>query len=96
MGRSIWLDRDRCACWTAGGGLRRSEDFGVEIGAFFGGGVGGAIGTARPTSVCPRAFSTLGRLKRLNRDILEGARSSFGGGVLASGVGALGAGCATC
>jgi hypothetical protein len=42
------------------------------------GGVWGRIGTARPTSVCPRALSTFGRLNRLKRDILEVERSSLG------------------
>lgn len=47
------------------------------------GGVCGRIGTARPTSVWPRAFSTLGRLKRLNRDIFDVVRSIFGVRVVA-------------
>jgi hypothetical protein len=49
----------------------------MDMGAVGLGGVCGRIGTASPTSVCPRAFSTLGRLKRLNSDILEETRSSF-------------------
>jgi hypothetical protein len=49
----------------------------MEMGGVGLGGVCGRIGTARPTSVCPRALSTLGRLKRLNSDILDATRSSF-------------------
>ena len=52
----------------------------MDIGGVGLGGVCGRIGTARPTSVCPRAFSTLGLLKRLNNDILEATRSTFLGG----------------
>jgi hypothetical protein len=49
----------------------------MEIGVVDFGGICGCIGIARPTSVCPRAFSTLGLLKRLKRDILEDKRSGF-------------------
>ena len=52
----------------------------MESGAVGFGGVCGRIGIARPTSVCPLAFSTLGLLKRLNKDILDDERSSFGAG----------------
>jgi hypothetical protein len=67
-------------CWAGGEGFCLREDFGIEIGAVGLGGVCGRIGTARPTSVCPRAFSTLGLLKRLNKDIFEDTRSTFLGG----------------
>ena len=86
MGRSIWLDRIRCTCCTrctccaCGGGLCLREDFGGEGGGGFGG-YGACIGRASPISVCPRAFSTSGLLKRLKRDILDGARSSFAAGL---------------
>jgi hypothetical protein len=54
----------------------------MDTGAVGFGGVCGRIGTASPTSVCPRAFSTLGLLKRLNSEILEETRSScFDGAV---------------
>jgi hypothetical protein len=77
MGRNIWLERARIVCWAGGEGFCLRDDLGIEIGGVDLGGVWGRIGTARPTSVCPRAFSTLGRLKRLNKDILEDTRSSF-------------------
>lgn len=44
----------------------------------------------------PRAFSTFGRLKRLNRDILEAVRSILGSGLLAGVLVLVSAGCATC
>lgn len=80
MGRNIWLERARMVCWAGGEGFCLSDDFGVDSRGSGWGGVCGRIGTARPTSWWPRAFSTLGRLKRLNRDILEGVRSSWGAG----------------
>jgi hypothetical protein len=66
-------------CWAAGDGLCRRDDFGADVDGEGFGGVCGRIGTARPTSVCPRALSTFGRLKRLKSDIFEADRSSFGG-----------------
>lgn len=80
IGRNIWLDRARMVCWAGGEGFCRNADLGVEIGTDFGG-VWGRMGTARPTSMWPRAFSTFGRLNRLNKDILEDARSNLGTGV---------------
>jgi hypothetical protein len=65
-------------CWAGGDGLCRRDDFGAEDDCEGFGGVCGRIGTARPTSVCPRALSTFGRLKRLKSDIFEADRSSFG------------------
>lgn len=53
------------------------------------------MGTASPISMCPRAFSTLGRLKRLNRDILEGARSTFGSGASLAVARVFSVGCVT-
>ena len=80
--RNILLERARIVCWAGGEGFCLSEDFGMDTGSVDLGGVCGRIGTARPTSVWPRALSTLGRLKRLNRDILEETRSSFLEGVI--------------
>jgi hypothetical protein len=78
VGLNIWLERARMDCWAGGDGLCRKEDFGADVEGGDFGGVCGRIGMARPTSVCPRALSTFGRLNRLNSDIFEAARSSFG------------------
>jgi hypothetical protein len=51
------------------------------VGAAGFGGVCGRIGNASPTSVCPRAFSTFGRLNKLNSDSLDAVRPSFCVGV---------------
>lgn len=75
MGRNNILDRDRIDCCAAGEGFCRSADLGGTSGF---GGVCGRMGTASPTSVWPRAFSTLGRLKRLNSESFDGALASLG------------------
>jgi hypothetical protein len=78
MGLNNWLERARMLCCAGGEGFCRNEDFGADTtGAGFGG-VCGRIGTARPTSVWPRALSTFGLLNRLNSDILDADRSSLG------------------
>jgi hypothetical protein len=77
VGRNMWLERDR-KLDCVGGECSRLEGFGVAAKGAGLGGVWGRIGTARPTSVCPRALSTFGRLNRLKRDILEVERSSLG------------------
>ena len=82
MGRKIWLERARIVCCAGGDGFCLSEDLGRDMGGVDFGGVCGRIGTARPTSACPRAFSTLGRLKRLNSDILDETRTSFFAGAV--------------
>lgn len=78
VGLKIWLERARILCWAGGEGFCRKADLGADAAAEGLGGVCGRMGTASPTSVCPRALSTFGRLNRLKSDILDADRSSFG------------------
>jgi hypothetical protein len=70
----------------------RAADCGVDTGAALGI-CCGTKGTARPTSMWPRALSTFGLLNKLNRDILDALRSSFGRGLSGEGTDSVGAGC---